>query len=226
MRKDVENLSTLFPSRDATTGSALDMLRWPTKPSDLAMRYEVLLSGVDFSLYSRERPLKLLDVGCGLGLLLDYLARNGLLDRVEYTGIDLVDPILEKARERWPGHRFENRDVRDDPFPVEAFDHCIICGIFTVKHGNTHAETLALAHETLKAVWPSVKCGLSFNSMSKHVDWERDDLFHWPLDDIMAFCKRDLSRHVAFRLDYGLWEGSTLVRKDAVRRHAGVPVEW
>jgi SAM-dependent methyltransferase len=226
MRKDVENLSMLFPSRDATAGNALDMLRWPAKPADLAMRYEVLLSGVDFDLYSPQRPLRLLDLGCGLGLLLDYLDRNGLLDRVDYTGLDLVDPILEKARERWPGHRFENRDVRDTPFPGNSFDYCIICGIFTVKHGNTYEETLALAQETLKSVWPSVKHGLSFNSMSKHVDWEREDLFHWPLDEIMAFCKRDLSRHVSFRLDYGLWEGSTLVRKEAVPRCHEVPADW
>jgi hypothetical protein len=34
--------------------------------------------------------------------------------------------------------------------------------------------------------------------MSKHVDWERDDLFLY----ILAFCKRDLSRHVSLRL---LW---------------------
>jgi SAM-dependent methyltransferase len=226
MRKDVENLSVLFPSRDAATGNALDMLRWPTKPADLAMRYEVLLSAVDFELYSRERPLRLLDLGCGLGLLLDYLAENDLLDRVEYTGVDLVDPVLGKAIERWPGQRFENRDVRDAPFPAESFDYCIICGIFTVKHGNTHDQTLALAQDTLRAVWPSVKRGLSFNSMSKHVDWERDDLFHWPLDEIMAFCKRDLSRHVSFRLDYGLWEGSTLVRKESIPRCSEVPAGW
>jgi hypothetical protein len=101
-----------------------------------------------------------------------------------------------------------------------------VCGIFTVKSGNTYDETVALAQDTLKAAWPSVEVGLAFNSMSKHVDWERDDLFHWPLDDIMAFCKRDLSRHVSFRLDYGLWEGSTLVRKQPVLRSSKVPPRW
>jgi SAM-dependent methyltransferase len=202
------------------------MLGWPTKPADLAARYAVLLSPVDFGKYSAERPLKLLDVGCGLGLLVDWLAANGHLDVVDYTGVDLVDPILEGARRRWPRQRFERRDVRDKPYADDSFDYCIVCGIFTVKNGNSYEGTLALAQETLKSLWPSLTLGLAFNSMSKHVDWERDDLFHWPLDDIMTFCKAELSRHVSMRLDYDLWEGSTLVRREPVPPRSKVPSAW
>ena len=122
-----------------------------------------------------------------------------------------MDSVLAVACDRWPTARFEKRDVRDQPYPDDAFDDAIACSILTVKHDNTYAETVALAEGTLRAVWPSVTEGLGFNSMSKHVDRERDDLFHWPLDDIMAFCKRDLSPYVSLRLDYSLWEVSTLV---------------
>ena len=170
--------------------------------------------------------MRLLDVGCGLALILDYLKENALLDRVDYTGVDLLDSMLSEARERWPEARFERRDIRDQPFPDDAFDYGVVCGIFTVKHENTYADTVAFAESTLRAAWPSVTIGLGFNSMSKHVDWERDDLFHWPLDDIMTFCKRDLSRHVTFRLDYGLWEVSTLVRKTPLTTAAIVPPAW
>ena len=226
IRRDVERLSQMFPRRDIMPAGDLETLWWPAKPIDLAARYSTLLSDIDFSGYSKESPLKLLDVGCGLGLLLDYLDENALLDRVAYTGVDLVEPILEEVQRRWPKQTFDRRDVRDQPYGEDAFDYSVICGIFTHKHGNTHEQTLALAHDTLTAVWRSVKLGLSFNAMSKHVDWERDDLFHWPLDDIMAFCKRDLSRHVTFRLDYGLWEASTLVRKEPAPRAGKTPARW
>ena len=225
MRKDVAKLSDFFPNPNAATDRDVDLLNWPNA-QDMTKRYEVLLSAVDFAAYSKQRPLRLLDVGCGLGLLLDYLAENDLLDRVDYTGVDLVAPILHEVRRRWPSHRFDQRDVRDDPYAPGAFDFCILCGIFTVKHGNSQDDALALAHSTLNAVWPSVTLGLAFNAMSKHVDWERDDLFHWPLDDIMAFCKRDLSRHVAFNLDYGLWEAATLVRKDPRVCLSATPAKW
>ncbi len=225
IRKDVARLSEFFPNPNAATDRDVDLLNWPNA-EDIAKRYETLLSMVDFDAYSKERPLKLLDVGCGLGLLLDYLAENGLLDRVDYTGVDLVEPILYKVRHRWPNHRFDHRDVRDEPYPEGSFDFCIICGIFTVKQGNSYGAEVALAQSTLSAVWPAVNHGLSFNSMSKHVDWEREDLFHWPLDDIMAFCKDHLSRHTAFNLDYGLWEVSTLVRKEPRACLSKTPAQW
>jgi SAM-dependent methyltransferase len=225
LRTDVARLPEFFPNPNARTGRDLDVLNWPNAP-DMAKRYETLLSAVEFSAYSKERPLKLLDIGCGLGLLLDYLAENDLLQRVDYTGVDLVEPILREVRRRWPGQRFDQRDVRDEPYDEGAFDFCVICGIFTVKHGNSHGAALALAQSTLEAIWPSVNLGLAFNAMSKHVDWERDDLFHWPLDDIMAFCKQRLSRHVAFNLDYGLWEVSTLVRKAPRPGLSKIPPQW
>jgi SAM-dependent methyltransferase len=221
MRKDVERLGEFYPG----PGSGVQRFGWPNA-QDVAARMAVLLSPIDFASYSPDRKLRLLDLGCGPGFLLDYLKTNGLLDLVNYTGVDQLDSILDEARERWPDARFERRDVRDEPFPEAAFDYCITCGVFTVKHGNTHADTVSLAASTLKAVWPAVTLGLGFNSMSKHVDWERDDLFHWPLDDIMAFCKRDLSRHVSFRLDYGLWEVSTLVLKTPRTADVIVPEGW
>jgi SAM-dependent methyltransferase len=156
MRKDVKRLSEIYPPRDAAIGSDLDALGW-AKPSDHAARYEILLSPMDFSDYSKDEPLRLLDVGCGLGLLLEYLAANSLLDRVDYTGVDLVDSMLKEARRRWPRHRFDQRDIRDEPYDKDEFDYCIVCGVFTVKHGNTYRETRAFAQDTLKAVWPSVK---------------------------------------------------------------------
>ena len=226
MRSDTKRLSEIYPWPEAESGNILKRLGWPPSASDLAVRYAILLSPIDFSLYSPHRRLRLLDIGCGFALLLDYLEENGLLGLVDYTGVDLVDAVLTEARCRRPNARFEKRDVRDQPYPDDSFDYCIVCGIFTVKHNNTYAETIALAEGTLRALWPSVTQGLSFNSMSKHVDWERNDLLHWPLDDIMAFCKRDLSRHVSFRLDYGLWEVSTLISKVPRTAAGGIPSVW
>ncbi|MFL9959855.1 class I SAM-dependent methyltransferase [Paraburkholderia sediminicola] len=225
MRSDLKQLRDFYPSPAAKPEELLQRLGWPNAP-DLAARYAALLSPIDFTRYSPHHRLRLLDVGCGFGLLLDYLKENALLDLIDYTGVDLVDAVLTEARSRWPNARFEKRDVRDLPYPDDAFDYCIVCGIFTVKVGNTYAETVALAQSTLKALWPSVTLGLGFNSMSKHVDWEREDLFHWPLDDIMAFSKRDLSRHVSFRLDYGLWEVSTLIGKTPRIVAQRVPTAW
>jgi SAM-dependent methyltransferase len=225
MRKDIENISRVYASAIATKGVTPRGVLWPNA-ADLATRYEVLLGPIVFDRYSSERPLKLLDFGCGPGFLLDFLAGNSLIDLVDYTGVDVNETTMKPAQKRWPTHRFELREVRDLPLPENGFDYCISCGVFTARFDNSYDEMRRFAEETLQAIWPSVKIGLGFNVMSKHVDWERDDLFHWPIDDVMAFCKSRLSRHVSFRLDYGLWEMSALVLKEPIARQTRVPESW
>ena len=102
MRADVAKLPDIFPLQNARSDRDVDVLGWPNA-QDISKRYETLLAAIDFDAYSKENPLKLLDFGCGLGLLLEYFAENGLLEKVDYSGVDLVDPILEEVRRRWPG---------------------------------------------------------------------------------------------------------------------------
>lgn len=225
MRKDVEKLAARYTASLVTHGVSPKGLMWPNA-EDLATRFEVLLGAIDFERYNHANRVRLLDLGCGPGLLLDYLAENKLLDCVDYTGIDIFDATLVEARLRWPAHHFELRDIRDCPFEANLFDYCITCGVFTGRFDVSYFEMEAMAKETLKAIWPSIRIGLAFNVMSKHVDWERDDLFHWPLDDMVAFCKANLSRHVSLRLDYGLWEASAFVLKTPIARSSRVPHAW
>jgi SAM-dependent methyltransferase len=225
MRADLRHLATVFSTGVTRFGAMPAAVGWPNA-DDLAKRFEVLLSPLDLAHHRSDRPLRLLDLGCGPGLLLDYLAVNNLLDRIEYLGIDIVEESLNIARTRWPRYRFEQRDVRDTPFERETFEYCVICGVFTGRPGISYLDMVRMVCETLSAVWPAVRLGLGFNVMSKHVDWEREDLFHWPLDDLMTYCKASLSRHVSLRLDYGLWEVSALVRKEPVATCSEVPERW
>jgi len=225
MRDDLFHLTSRFEKSIAKGGVTPVGIMWPNA-TDLAVRFETLLSAVDFNAYSADNKLKLLDLGCGPGFLLDWLQENRLLDRVDYAGVDVTEVTMHHARQRWPAQRFELRDIRERPFGAGEFDFCIICGIFTARFENSYAVMEALVHDTLRAVWPSTRIGLSFNTMSKHVDWERDDLFHWPLDDMMAFCKKEMSRHVALHLDYGPWETSAVVTRKPTTATTATPANW
>ena len=50
--------------------------------------------------------------------------------------------------------------------------------------------------------------------MTKHVDWERDDLFHLPFDTLAAVLKKEISRHFVISNDYGLYEYTVYVYKN------------
>jgi SAM-dependent methyltransferase len=225
MRDDVLGLIGPFTKAIKEKGAIPQGVLWPNA-RDLANRFEVLLGAAGLGAATANSPIRLLDLGCGPALLLDYLSANNALARVDYTGVDVAEVMIEHARARWPDERFELRDVREQPFPDESFDFCIACGVFTTRFGNGYNTTVDLAKGTLAAVWNSVTTGLAFNVMSKHVDWERDDLFHWPLDEVMAFCKSALSRHVMLRLDYGLWEASVIVLREPVKSTSLVPEAW
>lgn len=225
MRSDVEIVSDGYLQALSHSGPTLAAVGWPN-PSALGERFEILLSPLGLQSLPPGKKIKLLDMGCAFALLLDYLAENGLEDRIDYYGVDLFEQTLDVARARWPTHHFEVRDVRDRPFPPNAFDYCVLSGTLHERDGLTYRQMEQMAKETLRALWPSVTIGLGFTAISKHVEQERENLFHWPLDDIMAFCKADLSRHVALHIDSGLWETAALVFKEPRKRAGAVPAQW
>ena len=195
--------------RFATHGASPQGLWWPNA-ADLAARYEAMMAPL---LAGAER-ISLLDVGCGVGFLPDWLAVNGLLDRVDYTGLDLSAPILAAARARWPSLRFLRADVLADGVPGSPHDAVLACGLLTCRFTETEAAMRDYAEALLQALWPAAGRCLVFNAMGKHVEWERDDLFHWSADEVMRFCRARLARHVELRAAYGLWECSYHVWRD------------
>jgi SAM-dependent methyltransferase len=49
-------------------------------------------------------PLRVLEVGCGIGTMLERLLDRGLLTRAAYTGIDLEPELIRAATERFQGY--------------------------------------------------------------------------------------------------------------------------
>ena len=75
---------------------------------------------------------KILDVGCGDGLLLQQLVSPGR----ELCGIDMSGSEINKAQKRLPTAALSHGDVRDMPFPSGAFDYVICTDVLEHIHGN------------------------------------------------------------------------------------------
>jgi ubiquinone/menaquinone biosynthesis C-methylase UbiE len=71
-----------------------------------------------------DRPLKMLDVGCGTGMFASRV--RAALPRVEVCGVDLVSEMLLKGQPRWRLHRGHVFPVKGDserlPFGSATFD--------------------------------------------------------------------------------------------------------
>jgi SAM-dependent methyltransferase len=181
---------------------------WPNA-TDLETRFATLLSLLDDA--ATSPPPVLLDLGCGCGLLLDYLRAIGRLDHVDYRGIDLSPVMVERARARWPDHDISCRDVIEDPLPDQSVDLVVMNGVLTEKLTLSYDAMVDMAQALVAATFKAARLGIAFNVMSRHVQWERSELFYWGFDDVGAFLSESVSRHYAFRADYGLYEYTAFV---------------
>ncbi|WP_374573318.1 trans-aconitate 2-methyltransferase [Phenylobacterium sp.] len=186
---------------------------WPNM-DDLETRFRIMLSGAPRG----QEPVRLLDVGCGVGLLFDHLAAHERDWAWTYAGLDISAAMVEQARARHPYARFMVRDLIAAPELGEPFDFAVLNGVFTVKRDLSQAQMEDFVQTLLAAVWRNCRVGLAFNVISVHLDWRREDLFHWPMDAATAFATRELSSQVMIRADYGLPEYTTFVYREA---HAG-----
>jgi ubiquinone/menaquinone biosynthesis C-methylase UbiE len=71
-----------------------------------------------------DRPIKMLDVGCGTGQFASKVRAS--LPQAEVCGVDLVSDMLVKGHPRWRHHRGHVLPVQGDserlPFASESFD--------------------------------------------------------------------------------------------------------
>jgi SAM-dependent methyltransferase len=180
---------------------------WP-KAEDAETRYRVMLAVI--------RPQtpnpSILDFGCGAAHLYDYMQRNEIAN-FDYTGLDISPDFIDLCQSKHPGVTFQCADVLVSPDLLPVTDYVIMNGIFTEKRELSFESMLEYMQTTLKLIFSKVRIGIAFNVMSKQVDWERDDLFHLPMDVLANFLCRDVTRQFIFRNDYGLYEYTTYVYK-------------
>lgn len=192
---------------DRLGDSALGM-GWPNIP-DAVRRYDVMLDVIP-NRRSLEQSISMLDLGCGCGHLYEHLQQQSI-SQIEYTGIDLSKRFIQRCQEKHPEADFRHMDILQTPELLETFDYIIINGIFTSRCSMSFEQMWSFVQDMLTLSFRRARHGLAFNAMSKQVDWEREDLFHLPLDLFASFCCRHLSRHFVIRNDYGLYEFAAYV---------------
>jgi SAM-dependent methyltransferase len=111
----------------------------------------------------RPSPLRVLEVGCGIGTMLERLLDWGVLARAAYTGIDIQPEFIREARERCRGYaaahhaglteepggamvlRTPGQDLRITFEAADLFD-------FAGRETETAAWDLLVAHAVLDLI--------------------------------------------------------------------------
>lgn len=190
---------------------------WTKKKEYADLRYRVMLEALR---PEWQRPMDILDFGCGLAHLKEYMRDNDV-GGLNYSGLDLSDKYLAASRAKFPDTTFLQVDLMQPGAEIPVYDFIIMNGLFNSRGTNSQAEMTEYMQDLLRNVWPFTRKGLAFNLMSKYLDWEREDLFHMPFDPLAAFLDREISRHFSIRHDYGLFEYTVYVYRDPLGGNHG-----
>ena len=182
---------------------------WPNQ-EDVFKRFDIML---DMIILKKENfPIFLLDFGCGAAHLYQYILEKKL-ENIIYEGLDLSKEFINLCREKYKNINFYCIDILNNDVKLKQFDYIVLNGVFTEKRGLTFDEMYDYFQKVIFEINTISKKGFAFNVMSKNVDWERDDLFHLPLDLVSEFLCKKISRNFIIRNDYGLYEYTIYVYK-------------
>lgn len=125
----------------------------------------------------------LLDVGCGVGSLAEYIDKNNI--NLYYIGIDIMPEMVERAKSKTYKNInpqfmtmdfFKKTDIKDD------VDYIYTSGIFNLNLGNNEA----FLKESIEAFLLVARKGVCFNLLDiyckekygdKYYYYKKDDIF-------------------------------------------------
>ncbi|MDQ7062051.1 MAG: class I SAM-dependent methyltransferase [Sulfurimonas sp.] len=186
-----------------------------TKEEQVESRYNTMLELINFREKSFQitENISLLDYGCGLSHLYEYIVKNNI-DYVEYTGLEISNKFFEVSKKKFPDNTYIKGDIlKDNNLLKNKYDYIIINGVFTEKRDLSYQDMFSYFEKMIEKIYEYCDKGIAFNVMSKQVDWEIDTLFHVPMDDMANFLTKKISRNFIIRNDYGLYEYTVYLYK-------------
>lgn len=186
-----------------------------TQADQVEIRYKTMLELMNFreKSFSLNENRTLLDYGCGLSHLYEYIVKNNI-QYIKYTGLEISEMFFNESISKYPNNKYLLGDIMDDDFQIEdQYDYIVMNGVFTEKRSLSHEDMFLYFSQTISSLYNTCSRGLAFNVMSKQVDWEKDFLFHVPLDSIAYFLTKNITRDFIIRNDYGLYEYTVYVYK-------------
>ncbi|WP_368634250.1 class I SAM-dependent methyltransferase [Kurthia gibsonii] len=169
-------------------GDSFKSAQWSDQSTQYK-RFEVLCEIADL------KNKRILDFGCGTGELANYFKQKDI--HVEYTGVDIVENMLEFASKKHPKHRFTTLDKIEN----EVFDYILISGVFN----NKTKRNKEFYEEIIKKLSGMCSKGLAFNMLSKYVDYYDEHLFYVYPEDVLSYVKQ-ITPFVTLRNEYQLKE--------------------
>lgn len=150
----------------------------------------------------------ILDLGCGLGGFYEYLRDDCKVENLQYTGIDIIEGMIELASKKYPGAAFRTLDIFQEKLDTK-YDYVFMCGTFNIEMEDSHV----FLRKMLKEAFSYCKKGIAFNFISSYVNYKTEGTAYHSPQDILSFCIENLSSKVDMHHHYEKCDVSMFVYK-------------
>ena len=163
-------------------------------------------SGIEYSV---------LDFACGTSAFYEYLNSMPQIAKINYTGLDINNELIECARQKYPKNKYLSGDILNDKSVIKGkFDYITINGLFTQKLDLSDDEMFSFWKDIISSLWNYCSKGIAFNTMSQFVDYKRDGNYHLQISAAGEFLKNNISSNFIIRNDYNLYESTFYILTD------------
>ncbi len=154
----------------------------------------------------------IIDLGCGLGDLYQYLIKFNQEINLSYFGVDLLEEMIFEAKKRHINASFEQIDTISS---IKNSDYIVASGIFNLKHNAFEDEWLEYIHETISIMYNKSNKGVSFNCLTLFCDKEfiREELYYCDPIKLFEFCMKNISNNVSIYHDYKQFDFTISITK-------------
>lgn len=172
----------------------------------------------DIGPISREGSV--LDVGCGLGHLCDFLRKHGW--KGKYTGVDINPDMVRSAKKRLPEDNFICKDILTEDFD-KRYDY-VFCGA-TIQHRPKYANPEGYLKQMVKKMFSLTKKALAFDIFSNRVDYTDEDKLYVDPMRLLSFCYT-LTNRIVLRNDARPYEIMVYLYKEITTDSLNIYSNW
>lgn len=152
---------------------------------------------------------RVLDLGCGFGDFYLYCRNKDL--RVDYLGVDINPALVAEARNRFPGVRFEVKDIQKEDVP--EVDYVVSTSSFNMVLDKQ--DNYKFVEDILRKSYAVARKGVAIDFMSDYVEFRGPDkeIFYYSPEKIFSIAKK-ISKRVCLRHDYRLFDFCIYIYSD------------
>ncbi|RMG24560.1 MAG: class I SAM-dependent methyltransferase [Methanobacteriota archaeon] len=182
---------------------------WGEDASRLALRYEKMLAVI----VEASDAVSILDVGCGFGGLLAYSQKKGV--KVDYTGIDVAENMIEWARNKCMNAEFVCGDILEVDFG-RRFDYVVCNGILTQKLDVPGMVMDRFAGRLIRRMFDLCYKGIAFNVMTTKVNYFSNNLYYRNPAEMLSWALSEITPYIKIDHSYPLYEYTMYLYREGI----------